>query len=115
VLATTAKGRTALADALEREDWTRHRDRPPFVTWMALSWRARPGVFKRQLERRREFLEGELSRERNTLAAVRKEVGDSYPEAIWMVSLGVQQFKLELRWLKKIAKEMHRSPFAGRK
>jgi DNA-binding PadR family transcriptional regulator len=115
VLATTAKGRTALADALEREDWALHRDRPPFVTWMALSWRARPGVFKRQLERRRKFLEGELSRERNTLAAVRKEVGDSYPEAIWMVSLGVQQFKLELRWLKKIAKEMHRSPHAGRK
>jgi DNA-binding PadR family transcriptional regulator len=115
VLATTKRGRTALADALEREDWALHRERPPFVTWMAISWRARPGVFRLQLERRRKFLEGELKREQSTLAAVRKEVGDTYPEAIWMVSLVVQQFKLELRWLKKIAREMHRSPFAGRK
>jgi DNA-binding PadR family transcriptional regulator len=115
VMSTTAKGRAALADALEREDWTIHRERPPFVTWMALSWRARPGIFKRQLERRRKFLEGELAREVRTLRAVTDEVGDSYPEAIWMVSLVVQQFKLELKWTKKISRESIRSPYAGRK
>src|SRR5262250_1062038 len=43
VFSTTAKGRAALASALEREDWTMHRERPPFLTWMALSWQARPG------------------------------------------------------------------------
>src|SRR5271168_5468509 len=59
---TTAKGRAALADALEREDWTTQKDRPPFLTWIALSWQARPGVFRRQLERRRKFLEAELIR-----------------------------------------------------
>ncbi len=67
VMETTAKGREALADALERDDWTIHRDRPPFVTWMALSWRARSGVFKKQVDRRRKFLEGELAREQQTL------------------------------------------------
>src|SRR5437879_174638 len=41
---TTAKGRAALANALEREEWTTQRERPPFLTWMALSWQARPGV-----------------------------------------------------------------------
>jgi hypothetical protein len=112
---TTAKGREALADALEREDWTIHRDRPPFVTWMALSWRARPGVFKRQVERRRKFLEGELVREQQTLKAVEAEVGDTYPEVTWMVSLVVQQFQLELKWLTRIAREAGRSPYAGRK
>ncbi len=115
VMETTGKGREALADALERDDWTIHRDRPPFVTWMALSWRARSGVFKKQVDRRRKFLEGELAREQRTLKAVKEEVGDSYPEVTWMVSLVVEQFKLELKWLKKIEREAGRSPYAGRK
>jgi len=115
VMETTAKGREALADALEREDWTIHRDRPPFVTWMALSWRARPGIFKKQVERRREFLREELAREQRTLKAVKEEVGDTYPEVTWMVTLVVEQFKLELKWLKKIEREAGRSPYAGRK
>src|SRR2546425_13123890 len=47
---TTAKGRVALADALERKEWTTQRERPPFLTWIALSWQARAGIFQRQLE-----------------------------------------------------------------
>jgi len=105
---TTAKGRTALADALEREDWTTHRDRPPFLTWMALSWQARPGVFQQQLRRRRKFLEDELAREEATLRAIRKEVGHRFHEAVWMVSLMMQQFRTELRWLDKLSREIHR-------
>ncbi len=108
VFVTAAKGRAALADALEREDWTTQRDRPPFLTWIALSWQARPGVFQRQLERRREFLETELAREEATLRAIRKEVGHRFHEAVWMVSLIIQQFRLELKWLRKLSREVHR-------
>jgi DNA-binding PadR family transcriptional regulator len=108
VFVTAAKGRAALADALEREDWTTQRDRPPFLTWMALSWQARPGVFQRQLERRREFLEAELAREEATLRAIRKEVGHRFHEAVWMVSLIIEQFRLELEWLRKLSREIHR-------
>ena len=108
VFVTAAKGRAALADALEREDWTTQRERPPFLTWIALSWQARPGVFQRQLERRREFLEAELAREEATLRAVRKEVGHRFHEAVWMVSLIIQQFRLELKWLRKLSREIHR-------
>ena len=108
VFETAAKGRTALADALEREDWTTQRDRPPFLTWIALSWQARPGVFERQLERRRKFLETELAREEATLGAIRKEVGHRFHEAVWMVSLIIQQFRLELKWLHKLSREIHR-------
>src|ERR1700757_4464639 len=61
---TTAKSRAALADALERQEWTTQRERPPFLTWIALSWLARPGVFEKQIARRREFLEHELAREK---------------------------------------------------
>src|SRR5262249_53192904 len=33
VLATTARGREALASALERPDWAEQRERPTFLTW----------------------------------------------------------------------------------
>jgi DNA-binding PadR family transcriptional regulator len=107
VLATSARGRTALADALERDAWTKQRERPPFLTWMALSWQARPGVFRQQLERRREFLEQELAREQATLHAVRQEVGHSFHEAFWMLDLIIRQFQSELQWLKKLSREIH--------
>lgn len=108
VFVTAARGRAALADALERDDWTSQRDRPPFLTWVALSWQARPGIFHRQLERRREFLERELAREEMTLRAIRKEVGHRYHEAVWMVSLTIQHFRVELRWLQRLSGEIHR-------
>ncbi len=111
VFSTTAAGRSALADALEREEWTTQRDRPPFQTWIAMSWQARPGVFERQLRRRREFLEQELTKEIATLRAIRQEVGHRFHEAVWMVSLVIQQFRTELRWLKKLERDIrHRAP-----
>ena len=108
VFVTTARGRQALAEALEREEWTTQRERPPFLTWIALSWLARPNTLQRQVRRRREFLEKELVREEKTLREVLREVGHPYHEAVWMVSLTVEQFKLELRWLRKLARELPR-------
>lgn len=108
VFSTTAAGRTALADALERDDWTIQRERPPFLTWIALSWQARPGVFERQVERRERFLEEELKREVATLRAVRAEVGHRFHEAVWMLSLAIQQIRTELRWLRKMKRELRR-------
>src|SRR5262249_1397342 len=108
VFGTTAKGRSALASALEREDWTAQRERPPFLTWMALSWQARPGVFSRQIARRMDFLEKELVREEETLRAVEAEVGHQFHEAVWMVGLVIEQFRAELAWLEKVEREMER-------
>lgn len=106
VLATTAKGREALADALERTNWATQREHPAFLTWMALSWQARPGVVRRQIAARRKFLESELEREEKTLSAVLDEVGHSYHEAVWMLTLVIEQFKTELRWLSKVEQEL---------
>jgi DNA-binding PadR family transcriptional regulator len=108
IFSTTAKGRAALATALEREDWTTQRDRPPFLTWMALSWQARSGVFQRQLRRREDFLKAELARELATLRAVEKEVGHGFHEAVWMIRLVIEQFRAELGWLRKVAAEVDR-------
>ena len=108
IFSTTAKGRAALAAALEREDWTNQRDRPPFLTWMALSWQAGPGVFRKQLQRRKEFLQSELAREEATLRAVEEEVGHRFHEAVWMIKLIIEQFRAELSWLRQVAAELER-------
>jgi DNA-binding PadR family transcriptional regulator len=105
VFSTSAAGVAALAEALEREGWTTARERPPFLTWMALSWQARPGVFKRQLQKRRAFLERELVREQETLAGVRREVGHEFHEAVWMIKLMIQQIRGELRWIASVERE----------
>lgn len=106
--ATTAAGRAALADALEREDWTTGQERPAFLTWTALSWQARPGVFLKQVGRRRTFLEKDLKRKREILQSVRKEVGHRFHEAVWMLSLNIEQIRTELRWLHKLTRECPR-------
>jgi DNA-binding PadR family transcriptional regulator len=112
VFETTAKGRHALSDALEREDWTTQRDRPPFLTWVALSWQARPGVFNKQLTRRAEFLEQEIAREKETLDSILAEVGHPHHEAVWMVTLMIEQFQTELKWLRKVERELPKRKLA---
>jgi DNA-binding PadR family transcriptional regulator len=103
---TSAKGRAALANALDREEWTTQRERPPFLTWVALSWQARPGVLARQFERRLAFLEMEILREREVLASILEEVGHTNHEAVWMVSLAIEQFETEWKWAKRVAGEL---------
>jgi len=105
---TTEKGRAALADALEHEGWTAHRERPPFLTWMALSWQARPGVFLKQLKRRRKFLLKEIAREKKTLLSIYDEVGHKYHEAVWMGSLMLDQMRSEVLWSKRLERELAR-------
>ena len=113
VVATTARGREALASALERDDWAEQRERPPFLTWMALSWLARPGIVKRQLQRRRKYLDQQLSRERSTHRAVVNEVGHESHEAVWMIKLMIAHFETELRWLDEVERDLarrHKAP-----
>lgn len=114
VFATTAKGRSALASALERQDWATQRERPPFLIWLALSWQAELSVVRKQIRARQKFLEQELAREQATLEGIRAEVGHRFHEAVWMVSLTIQHFQTELRWLDKLSREIHRRAPARR-
>ena len=111
VFQTTIAGRAATANALERENWTTRRDHPVFPTWIALSWLARPRVFQKQLRRRNKFVVQELAREKETLRSILQEVGHPYHEAVWMVTLMIEQFQTELKWLRKLERELpHRAP-----
>jgi DNA-binding PadR family transcriptional regulator len=105
VLETTAAGREALADALERADWTEQQVRPAFLTWLALSWQCRPGVFACQVRRRREFVDAELARKQAVLDDVEREVGHPYHEAVWMLNLAIGQLRTERAWLEKVERE----------
>lgn len=109
---TTEKGREALADALEREEWTTQRDRPAFLTWLALSWQARPGVFRKQLRKRRKFLHQELAREKKTALAILAEVGHKFHEAVWMVELASNQLRTEILWNKRLERSLKRRAVA---
>lgn len=108
VLRTSAKGRAVLARELEQESWTNQRERPAFLTWLALSWQANPLAVKQQVQRRMKFLEAEISREEQTLQDVRQEVGHEYHEAVWMLKLTTAQLKSELQWVKRVARELSR-------
>jgi DNA-binding PadR family transcriptional regulator len=108
VFTVTRAGIAALADALERDTWTTHREKPLFLTWTALSWQARKGAFARQLSRRQKFLQTELAREQETLRSVLEEVGHPYHEAVWMLRLMIAQFETELHWLARLQREAKR-------
>jgi DNA-binding PadR family transcriptional regulator len=107
VFATTTKGQTALAEALERQDWTQQRERPSFLIWLGLSWQLPQAVIEKQIEARRKFLEQELAREEATIRSIRAEVSHRFHEAVWMVSLVILQFRTELRWLRRLSREIH--------
>ncbi|HEX9759473.1 MAG TPA: PadR family transcriptional regulator [Candidatus Acidoferrales bacterium] len=106
VYGATPEGKVALAGALERADWAHQRTPPAFLTWMALSIHARPGMLRQQIARRREFLRAELRREIATLDAI-QSAPDSQAtrNALRMVDLTIRQFEVELNWLDDVERE----------
>jgi hypothetical protein len=60
------------------------------------------------LQRREEFLNREILRTEEILESVLKEVGHRYHEAVWMLELMMEKFEVELRWVKRVAREMRR-------
>jgi DNA-binding PadR family transcriptional regulator len=99
----TTDGRRALADALASSRWATKRPASPFLTWMVLSWQARPRDAATQIQRRRAFLERQLEEDRAALKAIIDETSPT-SDAAMVVTLGVRQFEAELEWLKDVAR-----------
>lgn len=102
----TSLGQRGLADTLERTEWATQRPPPPFLTWLAMAWQARPGVLERMLQTRRDFVAAELARERQTLEDIGAEPGGPHTAALLMVEFAIRQFELELAWLKEVGQRM---------
>jgi DNA-binding PadR family transcriptional regulator len=105
VFETTASGRDRLANALDGLHWANGRVYQPFLIWLALSWQARPGTFRKQVTRRKKFLEERLAVESRTLSEVMREVGHPYHEAVWMLDLITKQLRSEIEWCEQILKD----------
>lgn len=98
-------GQSHLQEALTANSWTQTRSQQPFLTWLALSWQASPEAALSQLERRRAHLLQTLAIEKDTLESVRAEVGHDYHEAVWMLTLVMEQLELELKWLERVQQQ----------
>ena len=99
VYAPTEKSRVALARAFGREYWSRQHIRPLFLAWMLLASDITPRLFRKQVARRRKYLEGEVARQRATLELLHGKARARSAPASWVISLNIQQLELELRWL----------------
>lgn len=102
----TKKGQVTLEDELSKEEWAMHRSPPPFLTWMALSSHLSKRATLKVVRARKEFLSGELDRERITLKEVESDSGAMNAAARLMISLTNQLFETELRWLKQVEKTL---------
>jgi len=98
----TAEGGRALNLALASEDWARQRPPTPFNTWLGLSIHARKADRRRVLAARREYLESQIAKEKQTAEAIKTDSGERVCVAAAMVGLCIEQFELELRWLEKL-------------
>ncbi|GJL93627.1 MAG: PadR family transcriptional regulator [Hyphococcus sp.] len=106
VYAITRKGRGALKKNLAEPYWAENRDPPPFTTWAALSL-ALPVEDKiAQVQRRRDFLQGELCREQATMIELEQYEVETADLARSLISLAINQFKTELAWLDKFEKSI---------
>jgi DNA-binding PadR family transcriptional regulator len=94
-------GRRMLSNTLAHAEWATQRPPDPFLTWMVLSWQARPRDFSAQITRRRKFLEDQLAEDRAALDAVIAETS-SNSDAAMVVRLGIRQFETELAWLDEV-------------
>jgi DNA-binding PadR family transcriptional regulator len=92
------EGRRLLSNELAEPRWATQRPPDPFLTWMVLSWQARPRDFAAQIARRREFIEQQLVEDRAALDAIIDETSPT-SDAAMIVRLGIRQFETELAWL----------------
>lgn len=99
------KGSQALNQGLSNEDWAVQRPPPPFLTWMALSAHLPKGSAKKVIQKRRIFLSDQIAREKKTLAEFDSAMDAMAVAGKLMVTLTVQTFELELKWLDKVEKE----------
>jgi DNA-binding PadR family transcriptional regulator len=95
-------GRRLLSNELAHAKWATQRPPDPFVTWMVLSWQARPRDFNAQIARRKKYVEKQLAEDRAALEAVIAETSPS-SDAAMIVRLGIRQFEVELSWLDEVA------------
>jgi DNA-binding PadR family transcriptional regulator len=101
-----ARGSAALEEGLSSEDWAMQRPPPPFQTWMALSTHLPKATLRRMFAKRREYLERQVEKERQTLRTFENETGPMTVAGRLMVDLCVKMLETELDWIGQAKKQM---------
>jgi DNA-binding PadR family transcriptional regulator len=101
VFCPSSSGRRALADALARAQWATTQIPSPFITWMVLSWQARPRDFTAQVNRRRRFLAEKIAFQQAALESVIAETSAG-SDAAMIVRLAIRQNEVEVAWLDEV-------------
>jgi DNA-binding PadR family transcriptional regulator len=101
VFTPTIDSGKALEKSLGRKYWTTQSARPLFLAWMLLAHDLPPELLRRQVRCRANFIEGELTREKNMRRLLRKEDQPQSYTIDWVMGLNIDQLESELRWLRK--------------
>ena len=104
----TTFGRELLCISLSDTKWALKRERPPFLTWLALSAHTNHSARNSLILKRQDFLQQEKQREEQTLKEIKKlSCGENrLLPAELMVSLTIRQFQTELDWLEDVKRKM---------
>ena len=98
----TPRGREALGAALADIGWASARVAQPFVTWLGLSVHASPGAERAVLAARREFLEQEIAKEKESLAYIATLKDARGQRGGEVVRLVIRQLEVELDWVRDL-------------
>jgi DNA-binding PadR family transcriptional regulator len=99
VYSTTDQGRNKMRDALAKPMWAASRIAQPFTTWLGLSIHLDDATRAGQLVGRKEFLLGELERERESLVYIKTLTSDRAKSGQAIVALVIKQLEAELEWI----------------
>lgn len=110
-----AAGMAAMDTALGTTLWAEQRPPPPFLTWMALSSHVSSEVTKAVIKARQQFLMKELVREQKTLTEFGENNDKMITSGRLMVVLTIEQFKLELKWLEQVRRELPKTRVSKRR
>ena len=102
VYSVTITGRDALAHGLADTAWARGRVAQPFTTWLGLSIHAAPDVFQQLLEARRDWLNDEIAKERESLAYILTLSSARADRGADIVRLVIRQLEAERTWVKEL-------------
>ena len=95
----TKAGLKTLSESLASAHWAASRVAQPFATWLGLSIHVSKAETRKMLVARKAFLVGELSKESESLAYIKSLTSDRARAGELIVSLVIEQFKTELRWI----------------
>jgi DNA-binding PadR family transcriptional regulator len=98
----TKIGRIELGRSLMNEEWAKARIAQPFSTWLGLSIHLSAGEKRKVLRAREKFIQGEIIREKVSLAYIKTLNSARAKVGYEIVKLVIRQFEIELEWISEI-------------